>query len=100
MCVMSMVHDHFGPLIPDVTPWGTTPPSITPIDLSGLANGIATAQAIAELRQLIADFRAAVEAAAKVDLLTKQPDCVDPEKAKLEERVARLEKALAGLPAY
>jgi len=94
MCVMSMVHDHFAPLIPDPGRTDWVPPSVTTVDLSGLAGSVAMAPAIAELRKLIAEFREAVEAARKVDLLTKQPDCVDPEKAKLEFRVAALEKAL------
>lgn len=63
-------------------------PTTLPADLFG------TASAIQELRALIAEFKEAVAAARKVDLLTKQPDCEDPEKAKLEERVARIEKAL------
>jgi len=47
------------------------------------------------LRKLIDEFKEAVEAAKKLDVLTNQPDCVDPEKAKLEERVAELERQLA-----
>jgi len=34
----------------------------------------------------IDDFKRTIEAAKTVDALTGQPDCVDPEKAKLEER--------------
>lgn len=104
MCVVSMVHDHFQPLIPDPTqPWkrdGSAVPSTSPpaIDLGALFSGEATLaefkRAVAEARQVIEDFKAAVAAAKKVDALTKQPDCVDPEKAKLVERVAELEKRL------
>ena len=92
MCVVSMVHDHYAPLIPDWTkPFAPTPilpiqPEITPAQATDWAR-------IAE------EFRRAVAAARVVDELTKQPDCVDPEKAKLEERVAMLEKRLAELEA-
>lgn len=47
-----------------------------------------------EMRALIAEFREALHAAQVVDRLTKQPDCEDPEKAKLVDRVAELERRL------
>lgn len=90
MCVISMVHDHFNPMIPDITQIMQPGTVIEPIDWSKLLGGAD----LAELRQLIADFRAAVDAAKTVDALTKQADCLDPEKAKLEERVKRLEKVI------
>lgn len=86
MCVVSMVYDNFGDRL---APWTTsggaaiaTPPSL--------------AVEIAELRQVLNEFREALKAAKTVDRLTGQPDCVDPEKAKLEERVAALEKLIDG----
>lgn len=49
---------------------------------------------ISTLRTLIEDFRKMVEIAKRVDILSKQPDCADPEKLKLEERVKELEAKL------
>jgi hypothetical protein len=90
MCVVSMVHDFYEPRIP--RQWGDyQQPTIT------ITPQLPTAAEVAELRQLIKDFREAVEAAKRIDALTNQPDCVDPEKAKLEERVAALERRLEGL---
>jgi hypothetical protein len=83
MCTVSMVHDAYSKQFeglgwPTLNDW---PPYNQTIDLEGL-------------RQLIADFKQCVEAAKIVDRLTKQPDCVDPEKAKLQEQVARLEAVI------
>jgi hypothetical protein len=50
-----------------------------------------TPEEVADLRKLIANYREAMKAAETVDRLTGQPDCEDPEKAKLKERVAELE---------
>jgi hypothetical protein len=95
MCVMSMVHDHYQPLIPspDSLPWK---PFGIPgeVRITGIQSVDAKDAMIAELRQLISEFREAVAAAAIVDKLTRQPDCVDPEKKKLEDRVAELERRL------
>ncbi len=71
MCVVSMVHNHFEPLIAPLTP-----------------NDI-------DVVDILDSFMKAREAAKVVDELTGQPDCVDPEKAKLIERVAELEKLIA-----
>ncbi len=88
MCTLSMVHDHYDQRIPSwpnmIPPWTPSLAQQSVIDL-------------AELRKLIDDFRAAVEAAKTVDRLTGQPDCLDPEKAKLQERVDRLEKIIDAL---
>jgi hypothetical protein len=46
---------------------------------------------------LIKDFHKALAAAKIVDELTDQPDCHDPEKAILEDRVAKLEGELAAI---
>lgn len=83
MCVVSMVYDSFGKQFDEWNKMVPGPtfvpgPSITPAE-------------VAELRSLIAEFREALKAARVVDKATKQGDCVDPEKAKLEERVAALE---------
>ncbi len=103
MCVYSAVMDHFKPLFPEVVPivprptmfpWTIqtptygepSPPTVTFADISP--------QRIAELRSLIERFEKAVAAAKVVDALTGQPDCEDPEKAKLETRVKWLERRL------
>lgn len=95
MCIMSAVYDHFQPRIPGnwdppVVPGTftlTSPPFESP-EMTALRQEVAT------LRQIVADFRAAVEHAAKLDRLMRQPDCVDPDKARLEARVAELERRL------
>jgi hypothetical protein len=46
------------------------------------------------VKELIDSLRQALAAAEKLDELTNQPDCVDPEKAKLMERVTILEERL------
>lgn len=83
MCVMSMVYDSYTVPFDKWKPYVAGPtfepgPSIT-------------APEVAELRALIAEFREVLKAAKLVDKATGQPDCVDPAKAKLEERVAALE---------
>lgn len=102
MCVVSMVMDHFNPIIPDdwrpqtgrleihASPAFSWPPP-QPVDASTVE---ALRAEVANLVKVVADFKSAVEAARKVDALTAQPDCVDPEKAKLEARVAELERRL------
>lgn len=91
MCVVSMVHDEFSGRLSGQgatwSGWTTAQPALTADDITAL-------------RQLIADFREAVAAAKVVDRLTGQPDCVDPEKAKLEERVAALETRLTALEVW
>jgi hypothetical protein len=100
MCVVSMVHDHYDPLIPQpynpqpwppavpgdnsTTIWFTPPPPKPPYDPE-------------ETQRLIELFKRAKEAAETVDKLTGQPDCVDPKKAELEKRVKQLEEEIAML---
>lgn len=85
MCVVSMVYDHFENKIPWVKP--VNQPSM-PLDMSGL--GTFTY----DLQETLDSFKRASEAAKIVDEKTGQPDCVDPEKAKLEARVRELEALL------
>jgi hypothetical protein len=91
MCVVSNVSDHywdrFRPFLPEPQPfdWSRWNPQPS-VDLG-------------ELARLIQDFKEAMAAAKTVDRLTKQPDCVDPEKAKLLDRVAELERRLAEIEA-
>jgi hypothetical protein len=90
MCVMSMVHDFYTPKFePYVKPNQTIEPLFT--------FGPDLTPHLEEIKQLIKDFRAASEAALKVDRLTDQPDCVDPAKAKLEAKIAELEAEIARL---
>lgn len=98
MCMISVVHDHFQhefdrsplfPMIPAVP--STEGPSIFERLLAPKTVNI-TVDELEKIRSLIKDFHTACEHAAKLDVLMKQPDCVDPEKAKLKEQVVRLEK--------
>lgn len=102
MCIVSMVMDHFDPLFPrpdgtpivpriepfDTTPVGGAPPVTMPFQWP-------TAQTMRaeldELRKLIGEFKELYAAAKKIDVVTKQPDCEDPEKIKLLSRVSDLE---------
>jgi len=94
-----MVMDHYGTRFPR-NPWeieipapDATPATQTITTVGTLFNPDLAAE-VARLRKLIDEFREAVEAAKKIDVLTKQPDCEDPEKAKLLDRVAELERRL------
>lgn len=96
MCVVSMVHDFYGDRFrkygsgQDGTEWSEFVERYIP-------NQPSVKDELAEIRKLIAEFREALAAALRVDELTAQPDCVDPEKATLEGRVAELEKRLDSL---
>jgi 23S rRNA G2069 N7-methylase RlmK/C1962 C5-methylase RlmI len=80
MCFTSLVMDQYRPYLP-VQPW--TPPVV-----------IQRPYTPEELAELIESFKEAVKAAETFDRVTGQPDCVDPEKEKLIERVAGLEAKL------
>jgi hypothetical protein len=88
MCVMSVVHDHYWPLIPDPEIYGPGPTPVPFVPPPPPPDNLA------ELRQLIEDFKKAAAAAKVVDELTGQKDCVDPEKATLIDRVRALEERL------
>jgi hypothetical protein len=90
MCVISMVMDHYEPRIPKIDPLPGWVVPMSPVPT--LPPGVGS---IEELRKLLADFHEAVAAAKRVDELTNQPDCVDPKKATLMERVADLERRLS-----
>jgi hypothetical protein len=98
MCVMSMVHDHYEPQVPWLEPapigigW---PTPVGPYEIK-----LPVAPAALDLVALLKEFRELIEAAKLIDTKTKQPDCVDPEKAKLQDRVAELEKLLASPPEF
>lgn len=93
MCVVSMVSDHY------MEPFRQKEKRIGDFfgPLQQWRNDFQAASLkseIEELRKLIADFREAMAAAKRVDELTAQPDCVDPKKATLVDRVADLERRL------
>lgn len=80
MCVVSMVLDYYQPLFPEpIKPLDALPYISPTIDL-------------VKLQQLIDEFRECIEAAKKIDILTKKPDCEDPEKIKLLARITELEQ--------
>ena len=99
MCNVSMIFDTYKPHLPDPNayPWpqpGTAVP--WPIAPAPRVGEWPTPTA---LRELLESFRQAVEAAKAFDRLTNQPDCEDPEKAKLLDRVDELERRLDELEA-
>lgn len=93
MCNVSAVFDQWEPAFPDyrqqVYPWNpapvypNAPKQYTPEDL----------------QRLIDAFQKAVDAAKVFDVITGQPDCEDPDKAKLLDRIAELEERLTALEA-
>lgn len=85
MCVVSMVHDHYWPVF---EPYTGRQQTITIPPFPTVSNDLE------KIIKAIEDFKRAIEAAKTVDSLTQQPDCVDPEKAKLLERVEWLEKEI------
>lgn len=89
MCVVSMVMDHYEPIIPKIEP-------LQPQPLTQFVWPLPSPE-IEQLRALIAEFKEALAAAKTVDRLTGQPDCEDPEKAKLEARVWELEQRIFAL---
>lgn len=103
MCVVSAVYDYYHPIFDD---YGKVTPNNTGINIPTMPIGITPAtssfiiisqEEVAAIRSLIKEFREAVVAAKVVDKLTNQPDCEDPEKKKLEDRVAELEARLSML---
>src|ERR1700678_2329930 len=99
MCAMSMVYDHYNPLFQPTWPGPVPQPFLPPTPPPFYPWPPAPPVDLAQLARLIAEFKEAAEAAKVVDRLTGQPDCEDPEKARLEDRVAELERELARLKA-
>lgn len=94
---MSMVFDQYAPKFP---PWNEPAkpyvPYVEPKPEIDWTEFFKTHQ-VDELKKLIKEFKEAVEHAKKLDILMKQPDCEDPEKAKLLKRVAELEAQIKKL---
>lgn len=100
MCVVSMVQDQFRPIIPrPVWPYSlpikTTPWSPQPI--KPIVYPWTPPMASEALDELLRKYNKMLNLAEEVDDLTGQPDCEDPEKATLRERVAELERRLDDL---
>lgn len=91
MCFISVVMDDFNKrpewqLIPNQVQTYPSPPIWNINTISK--------EDIDRLEKLVAEFKEAVVLANRLDILTKKPDCIDPEKAKLIDRVAELETQL------
>lgn len=97
MCIVSQVFDKYDPLFPNPDEWKKW--QVTPGMGSTSTLTIITDQNIAErmaqMDALIKEFKDLLEAAKKLDKALNQPDCEDPDKAKLVERVEVLEKIVA-----
>jgi hypothetical protein len=102
MCVVSNVSDFYGPkfpqptgpnFAPDIQGIGPLGP-LNPFTITTVASDPALVREVARLGKLIEDFRKAMVAAELLDELMDQPNCVDPEKAKLVDRVNELEAKL------
>jgi hypothetical protein len=99
MCVVSMVHDFFGPIIPDPErlPW-TPDPNITPFPPVEPSKTMPHPLTPGPLVPAVLPTPMPLPIPAKVvDRLTGQLDCVDPDKAQLEDRVNRLERQVEQL---
>ena len=86
MCVYSAIFDHYTPKFPV--------PSPTPYELAVPWLPVvpdAAAMTPEELLKLIEDFKKAAEDAKEQDKKEGNPDCEDPDKARLLERIEILE---------
>lgn len=97
MCMMSAVFDQWRPAFPPahhpVYPWPTPAPDLVDAQ-ERLVDDAQKRYSVDDLGALIDAFQAALDAAKRYDEITGQPDCADPDKAKLLERVADLERRL------
>jgi hypothetical protein len=93
MCMMSAVFDQWRPAFPPVQqpiyPWNPAPQVPNP----------PKQYTTDDLRKLVEAFQKALDAAKAYDDITGQPDCEDPDKAKLLARITQLEQRLALLEA-
>lgn len=100
MCVVSMVHDEYEPRIPTIRPYVPWVPTGEPFVVPMAPQADIPSASLRELNALIHEFKRLLENAKEIDEKTGQPDCVDPEKAKLQERVAQLEALLNKAPEF
>ena len=101
MCIVSMVHDQTSPWVPEIEPYA--PPWENPNKMKPAGSLRILSQPtvdLAEFQRLISEFRQMIEAAKFLDQKLNQPDCVDPEKAKLEEKIKQLEAIIAAPPEF
>jgi hypothetical protein len=97
MCLVSAIYDQRRDWFPEIIPTPQeTAPTFTPVAIPWPPPTVD----LAELRKLIDDFRAAVTAAKVEDERNGEPDCLDPEKAKLDDRIRELEKIIAAPPEF
>lgn len=87
MCVLSMVFDQYQPLLPKK--W-TDLPTWKPPTPKELADPSLEAR-VKALEELVKELKEAIKLAKQLDAVTHQPDCEDPEKAKLLDRIKKLE---------
>lgn len=106
MCVVSMVYDDFNKRFPNIIPepepyiptlGGTTITVANQYEYVSKKEIEDLRKVIREATEFIENFKQAVQAAKIVDRLTNQPDCEDPEKKKLEEKVAKLEQEIKSI---
>ncbi len=94
MCVMSMVHDYLGRY-----PWPDVPSMPKPVYVPVASYPPVPTLDWSAIKIAIEDFHKSVAAAKIVDDLTGQPDCEDPDKLRLAEKIVALEKRIAELEA-
>lgn len=87
MCVVSMIDDHYNRTIPWDVHVGA------PLTITGALSEDSWVT-VREVKNLIESYFKDREDAIRIDKNTNQPNCEDPEKAKIVERLERLEKAL------
>lgn len=99
MCFISMVMDDYTkqrwpwnePQVQPEFTINTISPSFYPTNV--IVSNL-TKEDVDRLEKLITEFKEAITIANRLDILTKKPDCIDPEKEKLIARVAELEEQL------
>lgn len=89
MCALSFVMEQWSPWVPQ--PAQQWPSQIGWTEPQPQVAEDATNEYV---REMLDSLEKAMEAARKLDELTGQPDCVDPDKAKLLNRVEELERRL------
>jgi hypothetical protein len=100
MCVMSAVMQEWGKIVPNpVYPTWPYPNQTTPYVPPQPVIQTTPQVDLENLKAILESFRIAQEAAAMADEATGEVDCVDPEKAKLIERVETLEAQVEALTA-
>jgi hypothetical protein len=96
MCTFSMIVDEIGPKIPDITsPNPFTPPWVAPRPPMSFTPY--THDQIEEWRKFFEEAKAKLAAAKAEDEAAGTPDCTDPAKAPILERLAEMERRLAAI---